>query len=340
MTTKTIEWWLRYDWSGASSRYRALQYFDELEQHGWRSSARSLAPFEGTGRARQAMGVVTRLAALASTSRRTRPHVAVVQKELLMPALLGRRIAVERLTSQPLVWDIDDAIWEVDEQRKRQASNLVACADAVVAGSPVLAEWCERTGAKSVELIPTCTRVAAELPARDPANVVIAWVGSATTAPYLHAIGPVLAAILDENPSVEFEAIGGALPPALQGHDRAISHWWSPEAEDALLQRAAVGVSPAPRTPFADGKCGFKVVQYAAHGLAVVATDSPTHRFLLDQAGTLASSDQQWHQALTDHIRDAARRNEAGAANWKRACTSLSTEVGAAQWSKVLASVS
>ena len=331
-----VDWWLRYDESGASSRYRALQYFDRLAADGWESKARSLAPY-GVRRARQAAGAAARLLDVSTVGLRPRPDVAVVQKELVMPARLGGRTLVRRLARQPLVWDVDDAIWEVDPARRRQAQHLIDAADIVVVGSPALAEWCTAAGAKQVELLPTCAPVPEHPPERDQAEVEIAWIGSPSTAPYLGEIG---AALLDAvEAGCRFTAMGGALPDGLQGHPRAVSEPWSPAGERALLERAAIGVAPAPRTPFADGKCGFKVVQYASRGMAVVATDNPTHRWLLSQSGTLASTADEWREALRSLGRDPARRLEEGRANFERARDAFSTEVGAARWSKVLSHV-
>ena len=333
-----VDWWLRYDATGASSRYRALQYFDRLALDGWVSSARTMAPFQ-RGRLRQVTGVSRRLFHIATSSWGSPSDVVVVQKELVMPAFLGRRWMARHLSARPLVWDIDDAVWELSPSRRRQSEHLVQSADVVVAGSPMLAEWCEGTGAKRVALIPTCTSVPDRLPVREATEPVIAWVGSHSTAPFLEEIGAVVRDVLDGDLPCRFEAVGGPLPAALRHHPRAVSRGWSAEVEGDVLGRAAIGVAPAPRTPFADGKCGLKVVQYAANGMAVVATDNPAHRFLLEGSDWLTSSLDGWRRALRCLVSDAATRAEVGAANWQRARDRLSIDVGASQWSKVLSDV-
>lgn len=337
VTRGRVDWWLRYDAGGPSSRYRALQYFDLLAADGWLSSARPMAAFQA-GRLHQAAGVAGRALGLTVAPFRDRPDVAVIQKELLMPAALGRRWAVRRLSGPPLVWDIDDAVWELSESRRRQSEHLVQAADVVVAGSPVLAEWCEHAGAKRVELIPTCTVVPDRLLPRDE-EPVIAWVGSRATEGFLEEVGPVVREVLDHDRRCRFEVVGGTLPTALRGHPRAVARAWSPETEREVLRRAHIGVAPAPRTPFADGKCGFKVVQYAAHGMAVVATDAPAHRYLLEASDWLASSIDGWRIALHSLVADASLRASVGRANWLRAGERFSVDVGAARWSKVLADV-
>lgn len=335
--SRTVDWWLRYDASGASSRYRALQYFDPLLAEGWMSRARPLAPF-GAARLRQAGGIAKRLGELIwAGSRGT--TATVVQKELLMPPALGREWVVQRLAHRPLVWDIDDAIWELSAARERQARHLVEAADIVVAGSPVLADWCTRAGAKQVELVPTCTAVSPRPPTRSSDVVVIAWLGSATTALFLDDVADALLDVLSGPVPCRLEVMGGPLPERLRGHPSAIALKWSVEAEHALLSRAFVGIAPAPRTAYADGKCGFKVARYAAHGMAVVATDNPAHRCLLGDHATLVSTSAEWREALATLVADRSTCEEQGVANWSRAREKFSIEVGAAHWSKVLASV-
>lgn len=334
-----VEWWVRYDESGASSRYRAYQYFEPLARRGWRSTVRPLAPFATPTGPRRVLGVARRVrdVALLAGSPAT---PLVVQKELLVPAALATRSLLRRLAARPLVWDVDDAVWELGRARALQAKRLVEMAAVVVAGSPALAEWCERAGARRVELVPTCTTVPERLPPRIGETLVMAWVGSPFTSPYLEEVGAAVRRALDDVAASRFVALGGRLPTALRSHPRAISLPWSREAEARLLHEAAVGIAPAPRNVFADGKCGFKVVQYAAHGLAVVATDTPTHRFLLREQAVLATTDEEWRAALREMLSDEGRRTEIAMANWRRARAALDVEVGADRWAEVLNSAS
>ena len=47
---------------------------------------------------------------------------------------------------------------------------------------------------------------------------------------------------------------------------------WSVEGEAAALLRGDIGIAPTPENPWTAGKCGFKIVQYMAAGLPVVAS--------------------------------------------------------------------
>jgi glycosyltransferase involved in cell wall biosynthesis len=63
---------------------------------------------------------------------------------------------------------------------------------------------------------------------------------------------------------------------------------------------------PLPDTPWERGKCGFKLVQYMAAGLPVVASPVGVNATLVtDQVeGFLASSTEEWVASLTS-LRDS-----------------------------------
>ena len=62
-----------------------------------------------------------------------------------------------------------------------------------------------------------------------------------------------------------------------------------------------VGIMPIPDEPWAYGKCGYKLIQYMACGLPVVASRVGANiRIVKDGVnGYLASTDTHWEQALS-----------------------------------------
>ena len=56
---------------------------------------------------------------------------------------------------------------------------------------------------------------------------------------------------------------------------------WRAEDEVRQLQSAILGIMPVPDTPFARGKCGFKIIQYFAVGIPAVASDVGENRFIV-----------------------------------------------------------
>ena len=57
---------------------------------------------------------------------------------------------------------------------------------------------------------------------------------------------------------------------------------------------------PLPETPFAEGKCGYKLIQYMACGVPVVASPIGTNRKIVAHgaSGFLANTQEEWVEAI------------------------------------------
>jgi glycosyltransferase involved in cell wall biosynthesis len=73
-------------------------------------------------------------------------------------------------------------------------------------------------------------------------------------------------------------------------------------------------------SPWERGKCGYKLIQYMACGLPVVASPVGVNSVIVREGvnGFLASADEEWAVALETLIRDAALRQRMGSAGRQR----------------------
>ena len=73
---------------------------------------------------------------------------------------------------------------------------------------------------------------------------------------------------------------------------------WSEDSEVAYIQSFDVGIMPLTDGPFERGKCGYKLVQYMACGLPVIASPVGVNSRIVEQGktGFLASSSAEWLQ--------------------------------------------
>jgi glycosyltransferase involved in cell wall biosynthesis len=90
---------------------------------------------------------------------------------------------------------------------------------------------------------------------------------------------------------------------------------WSESSEVTELQQFDVGIMPLPDAPWERGKCGYKLIQYMACGLPVVASPVGASRDIVEHGtnGYLAQTVPEWVQALRA-LRDPALRARLGAA--------------------------
>ena len=89
---------------------------------------------------------------------------------------------------------------------------------------------------------------------------------------------------------------------------------WSEDREVDLIQGMAIGIMPLDDSPWARGKCGYKLIQYMACGLPVVASPTGVNSEIVEHGvnGFLASSEDEWREALAKLLNSAELRRKMG----------------------------
>jgi len=226
------------------------------------------------------------------------------------------RVAAHR---RPSVFDFDDAIfhnrWGLEARKVRRIVDAVRH---VVVGNAHLAEFVGRPDKTTI--IPTVVDEQRYVPRAEPdGRFTIVWTGMAHNlrelAPYAAALRRVLA------------ETGGRLvivadrldAPFLAGLPLDFIPW-SPDVEVAALGAGHVGVMPLADTPYNRGKCAFKLIQYMARGIPVVASPVGANREVVRHGtdGLLAATEAEWVEGLLALARDRDLRLRLGAAGRRR----------------------
>lgn len=313
-------------WS-ASTRYRALQFVDRLRPLFKRvevSTAGDTAarPPGRLGRLRYFSGHAMRYLERGVRVREViSGHDRLMVQRGLYP--LGPGLIAETICRYDgrVVLDLDDAVFELRPSLAargrlarwmygpQQTLRLLERADAVVVSTPALAELLP-AGAGEATVLPTVPDPALYPLAEqlDRLPVVVGWAGTVGGLGYLDPLAPV------------FERLARA---GLTCLEVVCSQPWSGPAafrpwrlaeETSLFTRFGVGIMPLPDTPYTRAKAGFKLLQYMAAGLPVVASPVGMNAELVSRAraGYLAQSSEEWESALRELARDAELRRELG----------------------------
>jgi glycosyltransferase involved in cell wall biosynthesis len=173
--------------------------------------------------------------------------------------------------------------------------------DRVVAGNVTLANWAADHHS-DVVVIPSCVDPAAYDTKTDytvRGSPRIGWIGSWSTERDLLAIAPVLRG-LHERRGARLVLVGSPTG-RLDGLEDMVERIpWSPTAQRTLLAGFDVGVMPLRDSPYARGKCGYKLLQYLAAGVPSVASPVGVNTEILHRAGMPAPVDgDEWTDALT-----------------------------------------
>lgn len=315
----------RYGSLGASSRVRMYQYIPALQAAG---IAVQVSPLFGDGYVRALyagrhawgdilQGYFRRIRAQVASYQ---PDVVWIEKELLpwCPA------SMERLRGDPaVVVDYDDAVFHRYDRHRLgfvrgilgdKIEAVMQRADMVTAGNGYLAEHAIAAGCPSVERLPTVIdldRYRMRQPREPEMPVVIGWVGSPATADYLRRVAPALQQLARTH-AVRCVAVGARPDQVEETPFEAVP--WTEADEAGLVAEFDIGVMPLPDEPWERGKCGYKLIQYMACGLPVVASPVGVNTEIVTpgENGELATTVEEWVAALSRLIENPQLRHRQG----------------------------
>lgn len=95
---------------------------------------------------------------------------------------------------------------------------------------------------------------------------------------------------------------------------------------------------PLTDTPWARGKCGYKLIQYMACGLPVIASPVGVNTEIVEHGvnGFLASTEAEWIEALRTLLSDAALRARMGEAGRRKVERDYSLQVWGPRVAQIL----
>jgi len=320
----------RYGALGASTRMRCMQYIPALVGAGFQIQVQALfddaalaARYErgaySFGTAMQCF--VQRIAALRN---RKLFDVLWIEKEAL--PWWPQWVESALLRGVPYVLDFDDAVFHNYDQHRfalvrhffgKRLDGLMAQSALVVAGNDYLVQRARDAGASWVEVLPTVIDLD-RYPYPHPAQLnrtsvppVVVWISSPSTVRYLQLLQEPLQSLAQRMPFV-LRVIGGEVAfPGVQVECLP----WTENTEVAHIANADVGVMPLLDSPWERGKCGYKLIQYMACGLPVVASPVGVNASIVRDGvnGFWSHDAQSWACALEKLLTDASLRERMGA---------------------------
>lgn len=310
----------------ASTRYRLGQYVSGLAKHGIELQIRHLL---GDSYLRRTFNGESKpwLSLIHAGWNRLRDlhgqkqyDALMLHCELfpLMPAWME-----QYLLRKPYVYDFDDAFYlkyrngrfsRLQPILGRKFESVMASAARVTAGSHVLQDYAARHNPKT-SFLPTVVDTSRYLPFshKRGRELVIGWIGSPSTAPYLSLLVSPLTRLGLEGP-VRFIVVGGRAPVIPNITLEEVP--WSEDTEVELINRFDIGVMPLPDDAWARGKCAFKLIQYMACGVPVIASPIGANVEVVGkECGLLATTELNWleaFRALRDQPEYATEMGKAG----------------------------
>ena len=333
---KRIVYFTKHTTAGPSSRHRSYAYHSYLEENDFAVSVHPLFPssylrhFYRTGNKSWLLFVYAYTRRFFQLLFIKKYDILYIENELF-PYLPFRFEKWWLRKQKHIVIDYDDAVFHNYDNSKNawvkkgcgnKIQQLAALADVVITGSPYLTRWMLPHAREVIE-IPTSlsmqqysSAATAKLPDAERKTFRIGWIGSATTSPFVLLVKDALLQ-LQELYNMKLVLIGfdKKLEKQLKGL-HYINYEWQPHTEISLLKTCSIGIMPLPNEPFAQGKCGFKLIQYMACGLATLATPVEANIKINHGGDNLfANTIFEWYSCLAAMIQNQSFYKEVGDKN-------------------------
>lgn len=222
--------------------------------------------------------------------------------------------------SKTVLYDFDDAVMysptKPDSNRTSHSHlfrRTAKLADVMIAGNEYLAEHARRY-CSNVHLLPTGLDTKEfHKTEKTPQNKIrLVWIGSKTTLAYLSELKAVFEQIGKNDTRVVLRIIADDFFDL--DYMTVEKHIWSPDTQCSDLLECDIGLAPLPDNRFTRGKCGFKILQYFAAGLPVIASPVGVNNYFIQksQAGIIAVTPEQWKNVIMKMVQDTALRKRLG----------------------------
>jgi glycosyltransferase involved in cell wall biosynthesis len=347
----------KYGRLAASTRQRLLQYIPALAEAGIEVDYRplldddyvaSLASGKPYSRTQVARSYLNRLGQVTSVSD---CDLIWVYAEMFPYLPSGFEKLVLR-AGKPVVYDFDDAFFHQYESHpnlvvrsmlKGKLEPLLRGAAACCCGNEYLLAYAERFCGASI-LLPTVVDATLYCPAstapRTSEPLTIGWIGSPSTWPYVKPLMPLLQELAQEFGLV-IRIVGAGIGAEANSFHGLELVDWSEDNEIDQVRSMDIGIMPLPEEDWAKGKSGYKLIQYMACGLPVVASPVGVNVRLLEggDVGFLATGIPEWRDALIRLVKDPGLRERLGIAGRRRVEAHYSVQRHAPRLIKLFASV-
>jgi glycosyltransferase involved in cell wall biosynthesis len=264
---------------------------------------------------------------LLTALRGPRCDVLFIPREasLVGPALTERLAAAR--SGAPVVYDLDDPVfvpyrsplngWFSLLKFSRKTHALFRMSAHVIAINNLIAGYARQFN-PNVTVIPNCVDTDRYRPSDRPhgegdGTVRLVWMGSHSTMQNLAALAEPLRRLQTKHRApLRVVGAGGFELAGVETEFRQ----WSAETEVESLRDCDVGLVPLPDHPWNRWKFFYKVVQYMAVGLPVVARRMGSNAEIIrdGENGFLVETDEEWHARLRALAEDRGLRRRMGEA--------------------------
>lgn len=311
----------KYGTKGASSRYRSYQYIPYLENQGIQIDINVLFTNKDLNRLykKGSYGILILIKAFLKRLSKLlfvfKYDLIIIEYELFpyFPPIF--EIFLKKSGKKYIV-DFDDAIFHnydmspniiVRSLLKKKIIKVIKNATAITAGNQYLYNYASNWN-KNINIIPTVVDLSKYIHIeadKNPDFFVIGWIGSPSSSKYLLNLAGVFQKLEKDKFRLKFIGFDQRLKKQFKGIE---VEWieWSEHSEVKEIKSFDVGIMPLEKSPWEMGKCGFKLIQYMACGIPVIASPVGVNNEIVmhGKNGFLAETADDWYNSFLNLYKD------------------------------------
>jgi glycosyltransferase involved in cell wall biosynthesis len=226
----------------------------------------------------------------------------------------------------PFIMDIDDDV--KSERAYFCYTNLLKKAKRVVVGNSVLFQDIKKYNSK-ITVIPTAINMniydkkeeynsSIKKDKRYNKQIVLGWIGSRTTIPFIKKILPVIHKI-GKKRNIVLHLVGPSSLKSIKSKNILIKYYpWSRKNEIDNLGVFSIGLYPMPNTHQAKRKSGLKAIQYHALGIPCLISPSGSRYVNHGIDGYICKNKNEWEERIIQLCNNSSLRKKMGLAGKKK----------------------
>lgn len=226
-----------------------------------------------------------------------------------------------RWLRKKIIYDFDDAIWIPNYSEANSffsflkgysnVKHICKWVYKISCGNEYLCDYARQFN-KNVVYNPTTIDTENyhnKIKNQDTENFVIGWTGSHSTIRYIEEVIPVLSE-LEEKYTFQFMVISDLKPT--YNLKSLVYHKWNKHSEIEDLLKFNIGIMPLKDDKWANGKCGFKALQYMALGIPALVSPVGVNTRIVDNKinGFICTSPEDWKNAIEAIMKDKSLNKE------------------------------
>ena len=213
------------------------------------------------------------------------------------------------LKRRKYILNFDDNVWEKYNGKMFLSGKydaLVSNAAGIIVANDFLYEKVQELNKNTVKIPTVVDLDLYRIKTNKFDKFTLVWIGTPVTYMYLEKFSDTLRRLAEK---YDFELLVIAKKSLekrrIEGVNMRFKNW-SQESETELLLKSHVGIMPLTDDEFSKGKSAFKLIQYSAAGLPVIASPVGENTKVVDsgKTGFLAESPEEWLEALGKLIDD------------------------------------